>query len=69
MHCLYPNLEQKRPSTCVKETCSSLYIGMYCLYPNLEHKRAFIASWNEQGEHDPGDMKVYCIYISSSYMN
>jgi hypothetical protein len=35
-----------------------IYVGMYCLYPNLENKRAFVASWNEQGEHDPGDMKV-----------
>ncbi len=26
--------------------------------PNLGEKRAFISSWNEEGEHDPGDMKV-----------
>ena len=40
-----------------------IYVGMYCLYPNLENKRAFVASWNEQGEHDPGDMKVCDMYL------
>jgi hypothetical protein len=34
--------------------------GLFCLYPNLPKKQAFISSWNEKGEHDPG---LLCVAV------
>ncbi|MGB1602138.1 MAG: hypothetical protein ACPIOQ_55940, partial [Promethearchaeia archaeon] len=35
--------------------------SLFCLYPNLRNRRAFMASWNEVGEHDGGDMTGRCV--------